>query len=427
MFQRVIGGESVQFEVEGRRKDGTRLLVEMRAGADPLRRPAARARHGPRYHRAQGAGIAPCARRSAWRRSATSPGAWRTTSTTCSPPSWAHRARRAREARPARSSCATSMSLASPPGARPDPADAHLQRGRRGPARSPLHADAVAESLKLLRARCLRASSSRPISRRARWSCSTRAARPDLLNLTINARDAMAGIGRIEVAVHTTNCRESRLRELPQALPRRLRRARSPTRAPASRPQGSRAHVRAFLHYKDVGRGSGMGLATVHGIVHEHDGHVIVASAPAGRFASCFRFHGGDRAGGAGSSPRGARPSCTGACWWSTTRRPWPISCASCSKSWVSKPPPRPIRLGVLEHGARALRLRDPRPDDARHLRGQPRARDRRRPPGAAGRPLHRQQRPSRPPELSAAGVRALLRSRWSRRRLYETLSAHLH
>jgi hypothetical protein len=31
MFRRVIGGESVQFEVEGRRKDGSRLLVEMRA------------------------------------------------------------------------------------------------------------------------------------------------------------------------------------------------------------------------------------------------------------------------------------------------------------------------------------------------------------------------------------------------------------
>ena len=31
MFFRVIGGESVQFEVEGQRKDGSRLLVEMRA------------------------------------------------------------------------------------------------------------------------------------------------------------------------------------------------------------------------------------------------------------------------------------------------------------------------------------------------------------------------------------------------------------
>ena len=35
-----------------------------------------------------------------------------------------------------------------------------------------------------------------------------------------------------------------------------------------------------FFTTKDVGQGSGMGLSTVHGIVHEHGGHVVVDNVP---------------------------------------------------------------------------------------------------------------------------------------------------
>ncbi|NML45271.1 PAS domain S-box protein [Ramlibacter sp. G-1-2-2] len=42
-----------------------------------------------------------------------------------------------------------------------------------------------------------------------------------------------------------------------------------------------------FFTTKDSGRGTGMGLAMVHGIVHDHGGHVLVATAPGG--GSSFR------------------------------------------------------------------------------------------------------------------------------------------
>jgi CheY-like chemotaxis protein len=35
-----------------------------------------------------------------------------------------------------------------------------------------------------------------------------------------------------------------------------------------------------FYSTKETGKGTGMGLAIVHGIVHEHGGHVVVESAP---------------------------------------------------------------------------------------------------------------------------------------------------
>ena len=53
LHARALAGEPVHFETDGRRKDGTRFVLEVRGVPIELRRPAARALHRPRHHRGQ--------------------------------------------------------------------------------------------------------------------------------------------------------------------------------------------------------------------------------------------------------------------------------------------------------------------------------------------------------------------------------------
>jgi PAS domain S-box-containing protein len=101
-----------------------------------------------------------------------------------------------------------------------------------------------------------------------------------LLNLCINARDAVSGTGTIRVSVRRAegvdhvcaSCRKPVRGEemveisvqdsgcgIPPAIIDRM--------------------FEPFFSTKEVGKGSGMGLATVHGIVHEHGGHVVLETA----------------------------------------------------------------------------------------------------------------------------------------------------
>ena len=68
-----------------------------------------------------------------------------------------------------------------------------------------------------------------------------------------------------------------------------------------------------FFSTKEVGRGSGMGLAMVHGIVHDHGGHVVVETVPqAGlgvpRAAAAGAGRAAARARGAGAGRVAERP-----------------------------------------------------------------------------------------------------------------------
>jgi PAS domain S-box-containing protein len=109
-----------------------------------------------------------------------------------------------------------------------------------------------------------------------------------LFNLCINARDAMDGSGRIRVHLCEAGRGAWRCAScggVPTAG-RWVEIGVADTGGGIT-PEVAARMFEPFYSTKEVGRGSGMGLAMVHGIVHEHGGHVVVETAP-GR-GSLFR------------------------------------------------------------------------------------------------------------------------------------------
>jgi CheY-like chemotaxis protein len=101
-----------------------------------------------------------------------------------------------------------------------------------------------------------------------------------LFNLCINARDAIQGPGLIRVRLRETGsgwtCSSCRARVDPGRWVD-LSVADSGAGIPAEMLERI---FEPFYSTKEVGRGSGMGLAMVHGIVHDHGGHIVVETAP---------------------------------------------------------------------------------------------------------------------------------------------------
>ncbi len=99
-----------------------------------------------------------------------------------------------------------------------------------------------------------------------------------LLNLSINARDAMSSAGEIEVTVGfvrradavCASCRQSVSGDFVELAVR--------DSGPGIPPAVAEHMFEPFYTTKEAGKGSGMGLAMVHGIVHDHGGHILVES-----------------------------------------------------------------------------------------------------------------------------------------------------
>ncbi len=157
-----------------------------------------------------------------------------------------------------------------------------FSRGRRGAPRPLMLPLLVKESAKLLRS-----SLPATIELRAFLDEEVPAVMLDpvhveqvLLNLCINARDAMEGSGEIRVAVRQTDARGTVCASCRQPVTGRLVELAVRDTGPGIPPEVMDRMFEPFFSTKEVGKGSGMGLATVHGIVHEYGGHVAVVTHP---------------------------------------------------------------------------------------------------------------------------------------------------
>jgi nitrogen-specific signal transduction histidine kinase len=102
-----------------------------------------------------------------------------------------------------------------------------------------------------------------------------------LVNLCINARDAMASSGVLTVELARTQGRCHHCASCHQrCVDGEFVELVVGDTGPGIDVQLQNRIFEPFFSTKEVGKGSGMGLATVHGIVHEYGGHIVVDSEP---------------------------------------------------------------------------------------------------------------------------------------------------
>ncbi len=99
-----------------------------------------------------------------------------------------------------------------------------------------------------------------------------------IINLAVNARDAMTNGGRLQIATSSVNCTTVPPTANPTAGPGRYVRLAVRDSGTGIPPEIRERIFEPFFTTKDVGKGTGLGLATVFGIVAQHRGWLEVES-----------------------------------------------------------------------------------------------------------------------------------------------------
>ena len=101
-----------------------------------------------------------------------------------------------------------------------------------------------------------------------------------IMNLCINARDAMPGKGRIDIRLRHVRAASGICQSCHSAVSGDFLELAVGDTGNGIPPDVLNKIFDPFFTTKDTGKGTGMGLSMVHGIVHGHDGHIQVDSVP---------------------------------------------------------------------------------------------------------------------------------------------------
>jgi two-component system cell cycle sensor histidine kinase/response regulator CckA len=101
-----------------------------------------------------------------------------------------------------------------------------------------------------------------------------------VLNLCLNARDAIVGGGRVLIATRKADLSYEFCREHPGARAGSFVVLSVSDSGSGMNAETRRRMFEPFFTTKEVGKGTGLGLATVYGIVKQHDGFIQVRSEP---------------------------------------------------------------------------------------------------------------------------------------------------